>query len=75
MPTLPSKTLVPKPITLAPVAATPPTISPVADDVVTQVTAMPPSETLETLVLLMPLQSSDLTALRLTRWSLAGLSS
>jgi YidC/Oxa1 family membrane protein insertase len=48
---------------------------PRADDAVTQVAALPPSETFDTLAALTPLQYGDLTALGLTGWSPAGLSS
>ena len=47
----------------------------VAGDAVTQVTALPQSDTSDTLAALGPLEYGDLTALGLARWSPAGLSS
>ena len=74
-PTPPPETLVPNPVAPAPVASTSPPIPSAADDAVTQVVALPPSETLDTLAALTPLQYGDLTALGLTGWTPAGLSS
>ncbi|KAH9044309.1 60Kd inner membrane protein-domain-containing protein [Lactarius pseudohatsudake] len=68
--------LVPEPVApvAAPVAATP-APTPAVDDAVTQVAALPQSDTLDTLAALAPLQYGDLTALGLAGWSPAGLSS
>ncbi|KAN0134340.1 cytochrome oxidase [Lactarius tabidus] len=74
-PTPPSEALVPEPVVPTSVAATAPPIPSAADDAVTQVAALPPSETLDTLAAFTPLQYGDLTALGLTGWSPAGLSS
>ncbi|KAH9065594.1 60Kd inner membrane protein-domain-containing protein [Lactarius vividus] len=77
-PALPPEALVPEPVApvsaAAPVAATP-TSTPAVDDAVTQVAALPQSDTLDTLAALAPLQYGDLTALGLAGWSPAGLSS
>lgn len=72
-PTPPPETFVPEPV--APVAAAPPPAPVAADDAVTQVAALPQSDTLDTLAALAPLQYGDLTALGLAGWSPAGLSS
>ena len=53
---------------------TPPTPV-IADDAVTQVAALPQSDTFDTLAALAPLQYGDLAALGLAGWSPAGLSS
>ncbi|KAI9455898.1 60Kd inner membrane protein-domain-containing protein [Lactarius psammicola] len=78
-PTPPPETLVSEsvaPVPAAtPVAATPPPTPAAADDAVTQVAALPQSDTLDTLAALAPLQYGDLTALGLAGWSPAGLSS
>lgn len=75
-PTPPPEALVPEPVApvAAPVAATP-AATPAVDDAVTQVAALPQSDTLDTLAALAPLQYGDLTALGLAGWSPAGLSS
>ncbi|KAH9033060.1 60Kd inner membrane protein-domain-containing protein [Lactarius hengduanensis] len=74
--TPPPEALVPEPVApvAAPVAATP-APTPAVDDAVTQVAALPQSDTLDTLAALAPLQYGDLTALGFAGWSPAGLSS
>ncbi|KAH9178548.1 60Kd inner membrane protein-domain-containing protein [Lactarius sanguifluus] len=75
-PTPPPEALIPEPVApvAEPVAATP-APTPAVDDAVTQVAALPQSDTLDTLAALAPLQYGDLTALGLAGWSPAGLSS
>ena len=71
----PPNTPIPEPVAPPPVVPTSPPIPPPADDAVTEVAALPPADTFDTLAALTPLQYGDLTALGLTGWTPAGLSS